>query len=317
MRKKLVEVAIPLAAINTASAREKSIRHGHSSTLHLWWARRPLAALAAARPVLFCQGDFAGVHPCPATAGDVPDEPSARLVILGPEHVHRKGEQDSPAMEAARGMLEGKGTGPRLERNCLVFLAADRRERESLLEATAAYLAWGSICKEKEQLNLDQYLWADKDHLSFGQLAEWFPRYLYLPRVRSRETLAAAIQSGAAQTDLRDTFATATAWDEAAGRYRGLELHAALGVVDAGILVVKPAVAQAQQQREAEERAAAAGADVHCRGSGPASIDPARRRGRGGAGDPGPRGRRHRRGHGAHRERELQHPGVPQSSLRA
>ena len=52
MKKKLIEVAIPLEAINTASAREKSIRHGHPSTLHLWWARRPLAAC---RAVLFAQ----------------------------------------------------------------------------------------------------------------------------------------------------------------------------------------------------------------------------------------------------------------------
>ena len=51
-RKKLIEVALPLEAINTACAREKSIRHGHPSTLHLWWARRPLAA---ARAVIFSQ----------------------------------------------------------------------------------------------------------------------------------------------------------------------------------------------------------------------------------------------------------------------
>jgi putative DNA methylase len=51
-KKKLIEVAIPLEAINIASAREKSIRHGHPSTLHLWWARRPLAAC---RAVLFAQ----------------------------------------------------------------------------------------------------------------------------------------------------------------------------------------------------------------------------------------------------------------------
>jgi putative DNA methylase len=50
--KKLIEVALPLDDINTAAAREKSIRHGHPSTLHLWWARRPLAA---ARAVLFAQ----------------------------------------------------------------------------------------------------------------------------------------------------------------------------------------------------------------------------------------------------------------------
>ena len=51
-KRKLIEVALPLEAINRESAREKSIRHGHASTLHLWWARRPLAA---ARAVLFAQ----------------------------------------------------------------------------------------------------------------------------------------------------------------------------------------------------------------------------------------------------------------------
>ena len=50
MPKKLIEVALPLEAINAEAAREKSIRHGHTSTLHLWWARRPLAAC---RAVLF------------------------------------------------------------------------------------------------------------------------------------------------------------------------------------------------------------------------------------------------------------------------
>ena len=52
INKKLIEVALPLDAINTASAKEKSIRHGHPSTLHLWWARRPLAT---ARAVIFAQ----------------------------------------------------------------------------------------------------------------------------------------------------------------------------------------------------------------------------------------------------------------------
>src|SRR5215470_14538560 len=49
-RKKLIEVALPLVKINEAAAKEKSLRHGHPSTLHLWWARRPLAAC---RAVLF------------------------------------------------------------------------------------------------------------------------------------------------------------------------------------------------------------------------------------------------------------------------
>ena len=61
MKKKLIEVALPLEAINIASAREKSIRHGHPSTLHLWWARRPLAA---ARAVIFAQMvDDPSAHP--------------------------------------------------------------------------------------------------------------------------------------------------------------------------------------------------------------------------------------------------------------
>ncbi|TPE48006.1 DUF1156 domain-containing protein [Maribrevibacterium harenarium] len=50
--KKLIEVALPLDDINAASSAEKSIRHGHPSTLHMWWARRPLAASKA---VLFAQ----------------------------------------------------------------------------------------------------------------------------------------------------------------------------------------------------------------------------------------------------------------------
>ena len=61
-RKKLIEVALPLEAINKEAAREKSIRHGHPSTLHLWWARRPLAAC---RAVLF------------SSLVDDPDEPDA------------------------------------------------------------------------------------------------------------------------------------------------------------------------------------------------------------------------------------------------
>ena len=59
--KKLIEVALPLDAINAASAREKSIRHGHPSTLHLWWARRPLAT---ARAVIFASlVDAPSSHP--------------------------------------------------------------------------------------------------------------------------------------------------------------------------------------------------------------------------------------------------------------
>ncbi|MBN8477378.1 MAG: DUF1156 domain-containing protein [Burkholderiales bacterium] len=70
--KKLIEVALPLEAINEASAREKSIRHGHPSTLHLWWARRPLAA---ARAVIFAQ---------------MVDDPSARPDLFPTEKAQDK-----------------------------------------------------------------------------------------------------------------------------------------------------------------------------------------------------------------------------------
>ncbi|TCJ34706.1 DUF1156 domain-containing protein [Parafrankia sp. BMG5.11] len=70
--RKLIEVALPLEAINRESAREKSIRHGHPSTLHLWWARRPLAA---ARAVLFAQ---------------LVDDPSARPEEFPTEELQRK-----------------------------------------------------------------------------------------------------------------------------------------------------------------------------------------------------------------------------------
>ena len=74
-RKKLIEVALPLEAINAASAREKSIRHGHPSTLHLWWARRPLAA---ARAVLFAQ---------------MVDDPSARPELFHTEEAQAQERQ--------------------------------------------------------------------------------------------------------------------------------------------------------------------------------------------------------------------------------
>ncbi|WP_344299421.1 DUF1156 domain-containing protein [Sinomonas flava] len=78
MKKKLIEVALPLEAINAQSAREKSIRHGHPSTLHLWWARRPLAT---ARAVLFAQ---------------LVDDPSERAAEFRQE-AERRGEHDVDA----------------------------------------------------------------------------------------------------------------------------------------------------------------------------------------------------------------------------
>jgi putative DNA methylase len=97
--KKLIEVALPLEAINRACAREKSIRQGHPSTLHLWWARRPLAA---ARAVIFAQ---------------MVDDPSVYVGVLRADpKLHRKAETALRARlklwEEARDLAKrAKGTG--------------------------------------------------------------------------------------------------------------------------------------------------------------------------------------------------------------
>ena len=95
-RKKLIEVALPLEAINEASGREKSIRHGHPSTLHLWWARRPLAA---ARAVIF---------------GQMVDDPSEYVDVLREDaKLRRKAEAVLKARTAK--WLEAVALAERLE----------------------------------------------------------------------------------------------------------------------------------------------------------------------------------------------------------
>ncbi|MEF8755195.1 MAG: Swt1 family HEPN domain-containing protein [Accumulibacter sp.] len=102
------------------------------------------------------KGDFARIHPMPATGADVPDDLDARLVVLGVNHPYSK-ESNSAGELAARAILESRGNAPRLYRNTLVFLAADRTRLQDLDEAARKYLAWESILSEKVQLNLTPY----------------------------------------------------------------------------------------------------------------------------------------------------------------
>jgi predicted AAA+ superfamily ATPase len=101
-------------------------------------------------------GDFSRVHPLPQSGLDVPDEPDARLVVLGTDHPCSK-EKNSPAQAAAMAMLESRGGAPRLYRNSLVFLAVDRTRLQDLDEAVRRYLAWESILAEKETLDLSPH----------------------------------------------------------------------------------------------------------------------------------------------------------------
>ncbi len=99
-RKKLIEVALPLEAINKASAREKSIRHGHPSTLHLWWARRPLAAC---RAVLFASlVDDPSSHPEKFTTEEEQERERQRLFKIIEELVLWESTNNERVLNAAR-----------------------------------------------------------------------------------------------------------------------------------------------------------------------------------------------------------------------
>ena len=98
---------------------------------------------------------FAGVHPCPASSLDVPDEQSARLVILCPDDEYKASRQDNNALTAAVDILNNRGNTPRIYRNMLAFIAPDQDLMDSLKQAVRLYLAWGSIKNDSEDLNLD------------------------------------------------------------------------------------------------------------------------------------------------------------------
>ncbi|MCA9786516.1 MAG: ATP-binding protein, partial [Candidatus Cloacimonetes bacterium] len=279
-------------------------------------------------------GDFHRVHPLPRTGAEVADDYSAKLVVLPPEFSHSK--ENSRALEIALQILESRGNTPRLFRNTLVFLAADRVRMQDLDEALRKYLAWTSILDEKDTLNLDPHqvrqaeiqrraadsavsaripeayrwllvpeqtkpdaelgweilslggsdalavlaskklrsaelmlssygstmlrmamdsipLWNEND-VSVSQLAEYFARYLYLPRLAGPEVLARTIENGIALTTWsQETFAFAESFDESAGRYRGLQTGKLVRISHDSVgLLVKPDVAKRQLKSESE-----------------------------------------------------------------
>jgi hypothetical protein len=98
-------------------------------------------------------GAFSRVHAFPQSPQDVPDDLDARLVVLGLDRTHARGE-DSPALQEAKRILESRGTAPRMYRNTLVFLAPDRTRVQDLDEAVRRYLAWDSILRDRETLDL-------------------------------------------------------------------------------------------------------------------------------------------------------------------
>ena len=111
MPKKLIEVALPLEAINAESAREKSIRHGHPSTLHLWWARRPLAA---ARAVIWSSlVDDPSEHSEQFPTEEEQNKERQRLFAILEELVKWENSNDPEILEAAKAeILRSTGNNP-------------------------------------------------------------------------------------------------------------------------------------------------------------------------------------------------------------
>ena len=104
VKKKLIEVALPLDAINEASAREKSIRHGHPSTLHLWWARRPLAA---ARAVIWSSlVDDPSSHPEEFPTEEEQNRERERLFGILEELVIWENSNNERVLDAARAEIK-------------------------------------------------------------------------------------------------------------------------------------------------------------------------------------------------------------------
>jgi len=98
---------------------------------------------------------FFGKHICPRNTNDVPDEQTARLVILRPTASYKQSPQTSQAMTEVENILQNRGTSPRIYKNMLTFIAPDQDFMVHLKQAVRRYLAWKSIKEDSETLNLD------------------------------------------------------------------------------------------------------------------------------------------------------------------
>ena len=103
------------------------------------------------------RGDFQGVHACPPSSADVPDEQTVRLVVLALGATHTDKDTDSAALGTARDLLAERGKNPRQHQNMLAFLAPDGEVMEGLEQETRRFLAWRSVVRDHEALNLDAH----------------------------------------------------------------------------------------------------------------------------------------------------------------
>ena len=185
MRKKLIEVALPLDAINAASAREKSIRHGHPSTLHLWWARRPLAA---ARAVIFSQmvddpSEYVDVllsNPAAKRAAQraLKKRRAGRVAAAGVSSATGRAQAGMGEMPAGR--AAGEPSGPVDDRQALRDMAAEL-ERERLFRLLEELVLWENTTNEEVLKRARDEIWqswrrACAEHADHPRAAELFDR---------------------------------------------------------------------------------------------------------------------------------------------
>ena len=153
-RKKLIEVALPLEAINVASAREKSIRHGHPSTLHLWWSRKPLAT---ARAVLFAQlVDDPTARPELFPTEETQAQERQRLFRIIEELVKWENTTNETVLEAARQEIR-KSWRRTCEDNRDHPRAAELFNPDKLPAFHDPFAGGGSIPLEAQRLGLEAY----------------------------------------------------------------------------------------------------------------------------------------------------------------
>lgn len=98
---------------------------------------------------------FAGIHVCPASSLDAPDDQVVRLVILRPSDEYRASSSNNIAMTVVTDILNNRGNTPRIYRNMLAFIAPDQELVRSLKQEVRRFLAWKSIREDSEDLNLD------------------------------------------------------------------------------------------------------------------------------------------------------------------
>ena len=100
------------------------------------------------------RGGFAAVHVAPESTAEIPDGEDVRLVIVHPRHPHSRGDESSAALQFVREAFERRGSAQRMNRNMVVFLAADTKRFADLDEAVRANLAWRWIDERVDELNL-------------------------------------------------------------------------------------------------------------------------------------------------------------------